>query len=37
MMIAELETFPRGVTPKQSRLNAAQSLTREDIDEKAQT
>jgi hypothetical protein len=34
MMIAELGAFPRGVTPEQSRCNAAQSLTREDIDEK---
>jgi hypothetical protein len=37
MMIPEPETFSRGVTPEQSRCNAAQSLTREDIDEKTQT
>jgi hypothetical protein len=37
MMFAELETFPRGVTPEPSRFNAAQSLNREDTDEKTQT
>jgi hypothetical protein len=37
MMIAELETFPRGVTPEQSRFDAAQSLMREETNEKTQT
>jgi hypothetical protein len=37
MMIAELGTFSRGVTPEQSRCNAAQSLKREDTKEKTQT
>jgi hypothetical protein len=37
MMIAELETFPRGVTPEPSRFNVAQLLNREDTNEKTQT
>jgi hypothetical protein len=37
MMIVELDAFPRGVTWKQSRSNAAQSLTSEHINEKTKT
>jgi hypothetical protein len=37
MMIAELEAFPRGVAPEQSRSSAAQSLTSEHINAKTKT